>query len=303
MKLSDYTDLEIDITSKCNLSCPLCYRYDNKPEKNFDMSINDYTRCLDLFPNLKNIYLGFLLCEPTMHKNFIEIVKITKNRGKNIVLSTNGNHGSIEMWKELCGILDHNDKIIWALDGSTQEIYEKYRVGGKLKKVLFNLQLCIDENKHINHTVQNIEFEHNKTDDICSITDTLNNINLKKISCCGDCGSPAKGIKPIWDINEWIRIKKEVYSGNLQSKTINCMTKDENIIFVTHEGVIGFCPSYLADYLKQDNRITINNTNEEIIDYINTTHNNRFSSKICQFNCGQMALKLKELKGLGKVSL
>ena len=81
------------------------------------------------------------------------------------------------------------------------------------------------------------------------------------------------------------------------------MTRKENIIFVTHEGVIGFCPSYLADYLKQQNKITIHNTSEEILHYINTAHDNRFNSKICQFNCGQIALKLKELKGLGKVSL
>jgi sulfatase maturation enzyme AslB (radical SAM superfamily) len=303
LKLSDYTDLEIDITSKCNLNCPLCYRFDNIPDNNNDMPLNDYKRSINMLPNLERVYLGFLLSEPTMHKDFIEIVKWTKSKGLAITLSSNGNVGAKSMWKHLAELLDSNDKIIWPVDGSTQEIYAKYRSGGKLNKVIENQQYVVSLNPLINHVTQFIQFEHNAHDDVEKIKAMTPGTTFQQISCCGDCGSPAKNIRPVWDIEEWIRIKREVYSGKYQSSTVNCMTKQEKIIFVTSEGYIGFCPSFLADYLKTDNKVGINHSDEIIEKHINDSFNKRFENSVCQFNCGQMALKLKDLKNLGAVSL
>ena len=140
--LSDIKILNVELNNICNLKCPLCQRNNIemvpflKHKEYLDMNILLST--IDKFEHVSEIYLMGNLSEPTLYPNFLKLIKELKKRNKNITISTNGNPYSETFWEELGKSLTSYDTCIFAIDGSTQEKYEQYRINGKLQKVLDN---------------------------------------------------------------------------------------------------------------------------------------------------------------------
>jgi len=297
-----YTELEIDITNYCNLQCPLCFR-ENMPsamKNNSHMSFEDFKLTVSKFPSLKVISFGFLISEPSIHPQFLEFIKYCKKLGKSIVVSTNGNVRNKAFWAEFASLLDETDRVFWPIDGSTQDMYAKYRVKGSLSKVLGNQQVSVSTNPRIEHITQFIQFKHNVEASLESIKEMTRGTTFQEIACCGDCSDNDSDVEPRWDFKKYRSIKK------LRVKTLNpfeCESRAEKIVFVSSEGIIGFCPSQLGDYLlNHTHHITIYDNIDAINQYIEETYTSRASSSICQFNCGTMAKKLKALTGLSVVT-
>ena len=140
--LESIKTVNIELNNICNLSCTLCQR--NNPEMDYYLKQKNHLdydallKTLDKFKNLKNVYLFGNLSEPVLYYNFLNLIKELKKRNLNLTISTNGNPYSETFWKDFGNSLDSNDTCIFAIDGSTQEKYQKYRVGGNLEKVLKN---------------------------------------------------------------------------------------------------------------------------------------------------------------------
>jgi len=296
-----YTEIEIDITSLCNLRCPLCFR--NHPDfvsDNSSMSIENFKSIFDTFPNLKVISFGFLISEPTAHRDFLKFVKYSKSKGCSVVISTNGNLKPEKYWIELGKMLDAEDRVFWPVDGSTQEIYEKYRVGGNLARVIRNQKTCIEHSKDTQHITQFIQFEHNMGDDIDKIKKMTPGTELQEIACCGDCSEFDKSVSPRWDFEKYQELKK---LRVLTTKEFKCESLEEKIVFVGSGGVIGFCPTQLSNYLLTGtNHITIMDSLEKINQHCESVQENKRDEPICQFNCGTMAKKLKQLNNLDVIT-
>ena len=134
--------LNIELNNICNLKCPLCQRSNKemvpflKNKEYLDMATLINT--IDKFQNVTDIYLLGNLSEPILYPNFLKLIKELKKRNKNITISTNGNPYSETFWEELGRSLTFYDTCIFAIDGSTQEKYEQYRINGKLQKVINN---------------------------------------------------------------------------------------------------------------------------------------------------------------------
>ena len=313
-----YTDVEIDISNVCNLKCPLCHRNDYGDEAyelntNINMDVKDFERLFEVFPNIQRVYLGFLICEPTLNPNFINIVRYIKSKNKFITLSTNGNtfsgtsERSQKFWEEFLPLLDNNDKIIWPVDGFTEEVYQMYRKNGSLMKVLTNLERATNINPRINHNIQTIIFKHNKKqiDDIYEEFKQMYKFRFNiptwnLIDCCGDCAMLSDEVLPDWNKEAWRKIK----SKPPKTKNFRCESKDNKIVFVDHKGRIGFCPTQLTASVKDDiNKVnpTIYSNIDEINNYINFVYDNKYNNKICQFNCGTLSKLLKEKEGLNGI--
>lgn len=307
-----YTDIEIDIGNICNLKCPLCHRNnftDEKYELNtVHMSLETIKEIDNKFPNLQRWYLGFLINEPTLNPNFIEIVSYLKSKNKNITLSTNGNTFATNsdkdtlFWNTFLNLLDKNDKIIWPLDGLTQEVYAMYRKKGSLEKLIYNIFRATEINPNIDHTIQTILFKHNQ-EQIRTLLPQFKlihnpvwyNPTWSLIDCCGDCALLSDEAQPVWDKEQWRKIK----ANPPKSGKITCESKENKIIFVDHEGRIGFCPTQLTGSIldgRLENKYipTVLDDINKINKYINFVYRNKESNKICQFNCGEMAKLKKE---------
>ncbi len=127
--------IAIEPTTSCNLRCPEC-----------PSGLRSFTRPTgmlqaDLFKNTIDelaatlSYLTFYFQgEPYLHPQFLELVNYASSRKIYTATSTNAHYLSEEMAKRT--IESGLDRLIISIDGTSQETYEAYRVGGKLDKVI-----------------------------------------------------------------------------------------------------------------------------------------------------------------------
>lgn len=127
--------ISFEPTTSCNLRCPECpsgLREFTRPtgmlEKDFFKETID-----DLAPEL--LYLIFYFQgEPYLNPQFLDMVQHAHQKGIYTATSTNAHYLTDEKAKQT--VESGLDRLIISIDGTTQYVYEQYRVGGKLDKVL-----------------------------------------------------------------------------------------------------------------------------------------------------------------------
>lgn len=127
--------ISFEPTTSCNLRCPECpsgLRAFTRPigmlQKNFFKETID-----QLYKEL--LYLVFYFQgEPYLNPDFLDMVKYASSKKIYTATSTNAHYLNDENAKRT--IESGLDRLIISIDGTTQEVYEQYRVGGKLEKVI-----------------------------------------------------------------------------------------------------------------------------------------------------------------------
>ena len=127
--------ISFEPTTSCNLRCPECpsgLRAFTRPtgmlQQDFFRSTIDQLH-RDLF------YLVFYFQgEPYLNPGFLEMVQYAGQKGIYTATSTNAHYLTSENARKT--VESGLDRLIISIDGTTQEVYEQYRIGGKLEKVL-----------------------------------------------------------------------------------------------------------------------------------------------------------------------
>lgn len=127
--------ISFEPTTSCNLRCPECpsgLRAFSRPtgmlQKDFFRKTVD-----ELHHHL--LYLIFYFQgEPFLNPSFLEMVAYAASKKIYTATSTNAHYFSDEVAKKT--IESGLDRLIISIDGTTQEVYEQYRVGGNLEKVI-----------------------------------------------------------------------------------------------------------------------------------------------------------------------
>src|SRR5690242_3895685 len=122
-------------TTSCNLRCPECpsgLREFTRPtgmlKKNFFEQTID-----EIYKEL--LYLIFYFQgEPYLNPDFLEMVKYAHDKGIYTATSTNAHYLTDEKARKT--VESGLDRLIISIDGTTQETYQQYRIGGKLEKVI-----------------------------------------------------------------------------------------------------------------------------------------------------------------------
>ena len=135
------TSIVVDPTNHCQLECPLC------PTGRGDTSVayglfqlDKYKKVMDVFSKWAQTVLFFAWGEPLLNKSFIEMIRYTSQSPHKIRSMTNVNLNTITD-EQVKGLVTSNlDQVHASIDGVTQEVYEKYRVGGNLEVVFNNLK-------------------------------------------------------------------------------------------------------------------------------------------------------------------
>ncbi|WP_111316517.1 radical SAM/SPASM domain-containing protein [Algoriphagus chordae] len=138
------TTLSIEPTTSCNLRCPEC-----------PSGLRDFSRPTgmlqeQLFKKTIDQVQGYLTWlhlyfqgEPFLNPRFLEMVAYADS--KDIFTSTSTNAHYLQE-KQVNEVLQSGLKqLIVSMDGITQDIYEKYRVGGRLDKVQKGITLLLSE--------------------------------------------------------------------------------------------------------------------------------------------------------------
>ncbi|MBT1704279.1 SPASM domain-containing protein [Chryseosolibacter indicus] len=127
--------ISIEPTTSCNLRCPECpsgLRSFTRPTGMLQQSLFEST--IDQLADTLTYLTFYFQGEPYLHPSFLKMVNYASQRGIYTATSTNGHFLKDEAAKAT--VQSGLDRLIISIDGTTQETYQSYRVGGSLEKVL-----------------------------------------------------------------------------------------------------------------------------------------------------------------------
>ncbi|MFK7899989.1 MAG: SPASM domain-containing protein [Cyclobacteriaceae bacterium] len=145
-------------TTSCNLRCPECpsgLRSFSRPTGMLEESL--FHSVIDeLAPTLS--YLTFYFQgEPYLNSRFLEMVNYANKKKIYTATSTNAHYlDSVNAEKTVRSGLD---KLIISIDGTSQETYEAYRIGGDLEKVKEGTKHIVHWKKKLKSTTPHIVFQ------------------------------------------------------------------------------------------------------------------------------------------------
>lgn len=256
------TYIQIEITNRCNLSCPYCAASrDIMRDNYYDMEFKDFKKIIDDISSVNNYYPTLQLAcrgEPFLNKDIFVIIDYAAKKSLYIIVNTNGLLLNSENNNRLLrSDLNH---IVISLDSIKKDIYKEIRVGGDLGVLMKNIKDLTDKKRKLGLKKPFIEIQFiitKKTEDeieeVKKISKKLNADNLKfktyKLPCRGKSKESIAYLQNFIPENQMFsRYKKE--NGNLVQK-INlktCSWADDCLIYA--DGDIGpCCEDYNKEYV------------------------------------------------------
>ena len=308
MEFNDIYQIEIELLNVCNLSCPLCARANPEvinflsSHKAIHLDFEVLTTTLLKFPSLKKVHLVGGICEPTLYKEFIPLLEWLKEHNFVIMISTNASTLNEEKWKQIGNILQEEDEIRFAIDGSTQQSYEVYRKGGNLQKIISNF-LAFSHSKAFK-VLQMIKFKHNKEqyeEEIKTISKFCNNKFDYIYRLTTGSAKPEIGLEYPDQKKSKIDVYKKIFqqaSNKIRqtlAKDIYCYSK-VGFIYINHLGqFITCCDRYEEFLLDPKPKPTIYNFDkDELMDYLNNIYEDIPNTETCIKYCHKMVQLLQE---------
>ena len=150
---------EVDTTNICQLKCPLCHTglatiHRDKGTMHYDL----FTKTIDQIKDCCVWLTLYSWGEPFLNKRIHEFVNYAHQNRIATIISTNLNKPlTPEMAENI--IKSGLDVMIISLDGVTQEVYQIYRVGGYLDRVLDNIKLLAQKKKELGYKTPYLEWQ------------------------------------------------------------------------------------------------------------------------------------------------
>ncbi len=150
--------ISFEPTTSCNLRCPECpsgLRAFTRPtgmlQKDF------FTRTIDEIHKELLYLIFYFQGEPYLNTNFLDMVKYASSKGIYTATSTNAHYLNDAAAKRT--IESGLDRLIISIDGTTQDVYQQYRVGGNLDKVIEGAKNIVKWKKELNSKTPFIFFQ------------------------------------------------------------------------------------------------------------------------------------------------
>jgi len=150
--------IAIEPTTACNLGCPECpsgLRSFSRPTGN--LKVDFYKKVIDQIYK-DTFYLTFYFQgEPYINPNFLDMVEYASQKKMYTTTSTNAHFLTEENAEKT--VKSGLDRLIISIDGTTQETYENYRIGGKLDKVIEGTKNIIHWKRKLNSRTPHVIFQ------------------------------------------------------------------------------------------------------------------------------------------------
>jgi radical SAM protein with 4Fe4S-binding SPASM domain len=150
--------ISFEPTTSCNLRCPECpsgLRAFTRPtgmlEKDF------FTRTIDEIHKELLYLIFYFQGEPYLNPDFLNMVKYASDKGIYTATSTNAHYLNDEAAKRT--VESGLDRLIISIDGTTQDVYEQYRVGGNIDKVIAGAKNIVKWKKELNSKTPFVFFQ------------------------------------------------------------------------------------------------------------------------------------------------
>lgn len=150
--------VSIEPTTSCNLRCPECpsgLRSFTRPTGMLDDDA--YRRWIDELAHRLWYLVFYFQGEPYLHPSFTDLVRYASSKGIYTATSTNAHYLTDEQARKT--VESGLDRLIISIDGTTQEVYQQYRVGGKLEKVLEGAKNIVRWKQELKSTTPHVIFQ------------------------------------------------------------------------------------------------------------------------------------------------
>lgn len=149
--------ISVEPADFCQLRCPECPVGQKAKSKGENIKHQVYLKMIDeLKPYLLHVIFYFQ-GEPLLNKNLNEMINYAHKAKIFTSTSTNAQLLNSDTSKKL--VLSGLDKLIISIDGSTQEVYEKYRKGGKLDKAIQGVKFVEEWKKSLKSVTPLVEIQ------------------------------------------------------------------------------------------------------------------------------------------------
>lgn len=159
--------LFLEVTNHCNLNCPFCLtgKRNNTGRPKRNMTFNEMKKAIEAIKNQLYFIQLYNWGEPTLNKDLIKFIDHAHRQKIFTMVSSNMNFNHKNLPEQI--VKSGLDYLIAAIDGFSQETYEKYRRGGNFVKAITNLEKIIAyKNANGLHTPfiewQFVVFRHNQ---------------------------------------------------------------------------------------------------------------------------------------------
>jgi MoaA/NifB/PqqE/SkfB family radical SAM enzyme len=279
MLIDKISQLELELTTKCNASCPQCirnyfgsYTWPTLPIVDIDINWLKEAIPVDVWQGLEHIRFCGTYGDPCMHKNLLDIVKWIKNNSTiAITINTNGGIRSKFWWKQLAKTLDPiKDKVFFGIDGLA-DTNHLHRIGVNYDKVIENLKsfnqhggqaiwsyLVFEHNQHQIEQARQLSIELGCRNFVCKKTSRFVNKShelIEQTPVLDNLGETIYFIRPATiskyqnkGYEDFKLVSKEYqnYQNYLKNTEIDCKVKKLHNIYISAEGDVFPC-GFLAD--------------------------------------------------------
>ncbi len=157
--------LAVEPTTSCNLRCPECPSGLRSFTRPTGMMQNEtFQKVIDELEDYLLYLTMYFQGEPFLHPNFLELVSYADL--KNIYTATSSNGHFLDEEVAIKTVESGLSRIIISIDGTDQESYEKYRIGGKLEMAITGIKNIVKAKKELRKNnpyliLQFLLFRHN----------------------------------------------------------------------------------------------------------------------------------------------
>lgn len=169
---NDLNSLHLEITSRCQASCPMCSRnyHGGRPNpylQEADWTFEDFKKIVHpVLDTVNNITFCGNFGDPLVNTDFHLMTSSLKHLNIFVDVHTNGSIRNTEFWKNLPKHLPTAHRVVFAIDGLA-DTHNLYRIGTDFNKILDNAKAfikaggiaewCFIKFKHNEHQAQAAE--------------------------------------------------------------------------------------------------------------------------------------------------
>jgi len=174
--LANLQGFHVETTNICTLKCPKCARTDfisrfPSKWKNKQLDLDNFKQFIDIDIKNKIFSLSGNYGDPIYYSNLFDLLKWLKSQGASIVITTNGSYKTADWWEELGSILDFDDQILFAIDG-TPDNFTTYRINADWNSIELGIKI-ISQYTRTTWKYIPFKFNENNVDEARKIANNL----------------------------------------------------------------------------------------------------------------------------------
>lgn len=167
-KFKDLSAVHLEISNRCQASCPMCPRnihsgIENPLIKNADWTLAEFKTVFDqeVLNQLSKISFCGSFGDPIMNNDLIGMCEYIKANGRHIDIRihTNGSARNSKWWKALADAMPENHLIEFGIDGLS-DTHDLHRVGTSFERIIENAKTVIAAGAKTSWLY--IRFKHNE---------------------------------------------------------------------------------------------------------------------------------------------